>query len=51
VNPVPQLTPHLKQLRLSGILASVGVRNIQTVEQKPAYIDVQALRRGRDIPS
>jgi hypothetical protein len=32
MNPMPQLTPHLKQLRLSGILDSLEVRNRQAVE-------------------
>ena len=43
MNPMPQLTPHLKQLRLSGILDSLEVRNRQAVEQKLAYTDFLAL--------
>jgi DNA replication protein DnaC len=43
MNPIPQLTPHLKQLRLSGILDSLEVRNRQAVEQKLAYTDFLAL--------
>lgn len=43
MNPIPQLTPHLKQLRLSGILDSLEVRNKQAVEQKLAYTDFLAL--------
>jgi DNA replication protein DnaC len=40
---MPQLTPHLKQLRLSGILDSLEIRNRQAVEQKLAYVDFLAL--------
>ena len=43
MNPIPQLTPHLKQLRLSGILDSLEIRNRQAVEQKLAYTDFLAL--------
>lgn len=43
MNPIPQLTPHLKQLRLSGILDSLEVRNKQAVQQKLAYTDFLAL--------
>ena len=43
MNPMPQLTPHLKQLRLSGILDSLEIRNRQAVEQKLAYTDFLAL--------
>jgi DNA replication protein DnaC len=34
-----QLTPHLKQLRLSGILETLEVRNQQAVEGKWSYIE------------
>jgi len=34
-----QLTPHLKQLRLSGILETLDVRNRQAVEGKWSYIE------------
>ena len=43
MNPIPQFTPHLKQLRLSGILDFLEVRNPQAVEQKLAYTDFLAL--------
>ena len=43
MNPMPQLMPHLKQLRLSGILDSLEIRNRQAVEQKLAYVDFLAL--------
>jgi len=49
MNPIPQLTLHLKQLRLSGILDSLEVRNRQAVEQKLAYTDFLALLIEEEI--
>jgi DNA replication protein DnaC len=43
MNPIPQLEPMLKQLRLSGILDSLPVRNQQAIESKLAYTDFLAL--------
>ena len=43
MNPVPALTPHLKQLRLSGILDSLEARNRQAIEAKLAYTEFLAL--------
>lgn len=43
MNPMPQLEPMLKQLRLSGVLDSLEVRNRQAVESKLAYTDFLAL--------
>lgn len=43
MNPVPELSPHLKQLRLSGILDSLEARNRQAVESKLAYTEFLAL--------
>ena len=43
MNPVPALTPHLKQLRLSGILDSLEARNRQAIETKLAYTEFLAL--------
>ena len=43
MNPVPALTPHLKQLRLSGILDSLEARNRQAIESKLAYTEFLAL--------
>lgn len=43
MNPMPQLEPHLKQLRLSGILDSLEARNRQAIESKLAYTDFLAL--------
>jgi DNA replication protein DnaC len=43
MNPVPEITPHLKQLRLSGILDSLEARNRQAIESKLAYTEFLAL--------
>jgi DNA replication protein DnaC len=43
MNPVPELTPHLKQLRLSGILDSLEARNRQALEGKLAYTEFLSL--------
>lgn len=43
MNPLPELVPLLKQLRLSGILDSLESRNRQAIEQKLAYTDFLAL--------
>jgi len=43
MNPMPELTPMLKQLRLSGILASLETRNRQAIEEKMAYTDFLGL--------
>lgn len=43
MNPVPELTPYLKQLRLSGILDSIEARNRQALESKLAYTEFLAL--------
>jgi len=43
MNPIPELAPHLKQLRLSGILDSLETRNRQAIEAKLAYIEFLAL--------
>ena len=37
------MLPHLKSLRLSGILDTLEVRNRQAIEQKLSYIDFMAL--------
>jgi DNA replication protein DnaC len=38
-NPTPELAPMLKQLRLSGILDSLDIRNHQAIKDKMAYTD------------
>ncbi|TDR38677.1 DNA replication protein DnaC [Tahibacter aquaticus] len=43
MNPIPQLNPALKQLRLSGILDSLEARNRQAVSEHLAYTDFLAL--------
>ena len=43
MNPMPQLEPMLKQLRLSGILDSLETRNRQAIEAQLPYIDFLAL--------
>ena len=37
-----QMTPHLKQLRLSGILETLEARNRQAIEAKWSYVDFLA---------
>lgn len=43
MNPIPELTPQLKQLRLSGILDSLESRNRQAIDSQLAYTDFLAL--------
>ena len=43
MNPMPALIPMLKEIRLSGILDSLEVRNRQAIEDKLAYTDFLAL--------
>jgi len=43
MNPMPELAPMLKQLRLSGILDSLEVRNRQALEGKLAHTEFLAL--------
>ena len=42
-SPIPELTPQLKQLRLSGILDSLDARNRQAIDGKLAYTEFLAL--------
>ncbi len=42
MNPIPELIPMLKQLRLSGILDSLETRNRQAIEEKLSYMDFLA---------
>lgn len=42
MNPMPELTPMLKQLRLSGILDSLESRNRQAIDDKLSYMDFLA---------
>ena len=43
MNPVPELVPFLKQLRLSGILDSLDARNRSAIDSKMAYTEFLAL--------
>lgn len=43
MNPLPELTPMLKQLRLSGILDSLDARNREAIDAKLAYPEFLAL--------
>ena len=43
MNPIPELAPFLKQLRLSGILESLPVRNREATEKQLSYTEFLAL--------
>jgi DNA replication protein DnaC len=43
MNPMPELIPLLKQLRLSGILDSIESRNRQAIEERFSYMDFLAI--------
>jgi len=43
MNPMPELIPMLKELRLSGVLDSLEQRNRQAIEKKLAYTDFLAM--------
>ena len=43
MNPLPELAPLLKQLRLSGMLDSLEPRNRQAIDQQLAYTDFLAV--------
>ena len=43
MNPLTELTPALKQLRLSGILDSLESRNRQAIDSQLAYTEFLAL--------
>ena len=49
MNPILELSPQLKQLRLSGILDSLEARNRQAIESKLAYTEFLALLIGDEI--
>jgi DNA replication protein DnaC len=42
MNPMPEIIPLLKQLRLSGILDSLESRNRQAIDEKLSYMDFLA---------
>jgi hypothetical protein len=39
MNPMPEIIPMLKQLRLSGILDSLECRNRQAIDNQLSYMD------------
>jgi DNA replication protein DnaC len=43
MNPMPELIPILKELRLSGVLDSLEARNRQAIEEKFSYTDFLAM--------
>jgi DNA replication protein DnaC len=43
MNPMPELIPMLKSLRMSGVLDSLEARNRQAIEEKLSYTDFLAL--------
>jgi DNA replication protein DnaC len=49
LNPIPELTPQLKLLRLSGILDSLEARNRQAIEGKLAYTEFLAMLIGDEV--
>ena len=49
LNPIPELAPQLKQLRLSGILDSLEARNRQAIDGKLAYTEFLALLIGDEV--
>ena len=49
MTPIPELVPHLKQLRLSGILDSLDARNRQAIEAKLAYTEFLAILMGDEV--
>ena len=48
-NPMPELAPLLKRLRLSGILDSLETRNREAVANKIPYTDFLALLIADEI--
>jgi DNA replication protein DnaC len=49
LNPIPELAPQLKLLRLSGILDSLEARNRQAIEGKLAYTEFLAMLVGDEV--
>ena len=43
MNPMPELIPMLKELRLSGILDSLEIRNKQAIDEKLSFTDSLAV--------
>ena len=49
MNPIPELAPQLKQLRLSGILDSLEARSREAIHGKLAYTDFLAMLIGDEV--
>jgi DNA replication protein DnaC len=49
MHPIPELIPHLKQLRLSGILDSLEARNREAIDRKLAYTEFLSLLIGDEV--
>ncbi|NCC26172.1 MAG: ATP-binding protein [Deltaproteobacteria bacterium] len=49
MNPMPQISPLLKQLRLSGVLDSLEERNRQAIDKKLPYTEFLALLLADEI--
>lgn len=49
MNPMPALEPALKQLRLSGILDSMEVRNKQAIEDGLSHVEFLAMLIGDEV--
>ena len=49
MNPIPELAPQLKLLRLSGILDSLESRNRQAIQGKLAYTEFLAMLIGDEV--
>lgn len=49
MNPLPELTPMLKQLRLSGILDSLAQRNREAIAGQLSYTDFLSLLIGDEV--
>jgi hypothetical protein len=49
MQPMPQLLPLLKQLRLSGMRDSLEIRSRQAIEEKLSHTEFLALLLGDEI--
>lgn len=49
MHPIPELIPHLKQLRLFGILDSLEARNREAIDRKLAYTEFLSLLIQNDV--
>jgi DNA replication protein DnaC len=49
INPIPELTPMLKQLRLPGMLDSLAQRHREAIENQLSYTDFLSLLIGDEV--